>query len=93
MRRLTKRLPDLMITPTDDEKQLKKIEESGSMNFNDGVLMLSTSLQCFAFAKPLFFQHAEIDTGFGRQKINAIDLRKYLTRQKSFEGSLFEGVA
>lgn len=124
MKRTTKTLPEMTITPerksaimdylaitghwqkllytskgtpymtlTDDEKELKKIEESGTMNFNDGVLMLSTSLQCFAYARPLFFQHAEIDTGFGKQKINAHDLRKYLTRQKSLEGSLFEGIA
>lgn len=124
MKRSTKTLPEITITPerksailqylaivphwqaklytskgtpfhtlTDDENELRKIEQSGTMNFNDGVLILSTSMQCFAFAKPLFFYNAVIDTGYGHIKITAHDLRKYLTRQKSYEGSLFEGAA
>lgn len=81
------------LTLTDSEIELRRIEDTATMSHDDGTLMLRTSLQCSAYGKPLFFQSAEIDTGFGIQKINAYDLRKYLTRQKSFEDTLFEGVA
>ena len=81
------------LTLSDDESELRRIESTADMRYNDGTLSLRTSLQCSPYGKPMFFQSAEIDTGFGIQKINAYDLRKYLTRQKSFEGTLFEGVA
>lgn len=81
------------LTLTDSDTELRRIEQTGAMCYDDGTLTLRTSLQCSAYGKPLFFQSAKIDTGFGTQKINAYDLRKYLTRQKSFEGTLFEGVA
>lgn len=76
-------------TSTDDETQLKIIEDGASMKYDDGGLFLSTSMRCQPYATPQFFKAAY----YGENNLSLYDLRRYLRTRKMHIGTLFDEVA